>query len=94
MTSFLLNIALMSFKKLRGAFSPRAIGRVSAISVDASGETFTVKPAGRGALLYEEYSHKYLVNVIEGKGYTIVVEDMGDACQQSCKTDPLAVMKN
>jgi len=43
------------------------------------GPTFTVQQGGRGALRYRESGNDYLISVPDGGGYSIVVEEMGDA---------------
>ncbi len=43
------------------------------------GSTFTVQQGGRGALLYRESGNDYLISAPDGGGYSIVVEEMGDA---------------
>ena len=43
------------------------------------GATFTVQQFGRGALLYRESGNDYLISAPDGAGYSIVVEEMGDA---------------
>jgi hypothetical protein len=44
-----------------------------------SHEGKTIRIAGHGRLIYEDGDDKYLVKVVEGSGYGIVIEEMGDA---------------
>ncbi|NYF81309.1 hypothetical protein [Granulicella arctica] len=41
------------------------------------GMNFSIKRI-RGGLLYREDDHEYLVSAVEGNGYSIVVEQMGE----------------
>jgi hypothetical protein len=57
------------------ALSGKSSGRFSRIR----GSNFTLRKKGRDGLLYEEPGRKFLVSVVEGGGYSIHIEQMGEA---------------
>jgi len=58
--------------------------------------TFAVKKV-HGGLLYCEQNRQYLVDVVEGNGYSIVVENMGDVDESLGRipmNDKMRIAKN
>jgi hypothetical protein len=62
-------------KSAKNTIMRRPTGNFSRVE----GEGFTVRRGSRDALLYQEPGHEFLVSALEGGGYSIIIEHMGDA---------------
>ena len=78
MFSFLYSIIVLLWKKVREVSWAKTRGwSIREDHAQRRGD-YKVRIAGKGAIRYEEGSRKYLLNVADGDGYSILVEHMGD----------------
>jgi hypothetical protein len=75
MLGFLRAVIIELFVRFKRALAGRPAGKFSRIR----SSNFTIRRKGRDGLIYEEPGRRFLVSAMEGDGYTILVEQMGDA---------------